>query len=375
MSIETTDRIYKFVSGLLNRKLTYEEKTGLISFINREHTRGNMGTQDAQASVIYIADMAKKYYELLVNKSVCDINSVFGYTNIRQPNRAYLCLDSRYATFNNERTKLSWCISETMNNTDNISSLIGGVRNINWIRMQSVVVHKFSSTPQRATILIEELASQSFLMPSGRKFHFVGLLNDIQNPISVGDRNASVEATTPDITMFDTYELLSGYKFNEGFYRFNQPISMLNNITVSVGNPDSLVVIPKYEYVNGTVVSMYSDSITIELGEAHNLITQNGTGYVLGTWYSVFVDGLNTNEATNRIYENYVNRREHTCITLPTATRITITFRDYPAGYYGVLPSIHYQPLNDVPLSQVSTVRVRINCYRVIINLEMEYDG
>ena len=370
MSIDTTKRVAKFLSILLERKLTYDERIQLTQVIKQNI----VAEDDTPVNVIQIANIAKKYYEL-INTNKYSICSFLGETSFTQPNRAYLCLDSRYAIFNNERTKLSWCISESLNNYNNTASLLGGVRNINWIRLQSVVVRKFSSVPQRSTILIEELASQSFIMPGGRKFHFVGLLNDIQNPVPISGRNESSSFLPPDVIIFDKYELLSGYKFNEGYYRFNTPISMLNNITISIGNPDQLVVIPKYEYLTCNIVALTTESITIELNDLHNLTAPNDSINV-GTWYSVFVDGLNTGNTANADYETYVNTHEHTSITLATSSRLLIEFKDLAAGdgLYGFAP-MNTQTYTTVPLSQISTVRVRINSYRVIINMEMEYTG
>ncbi len=367
MSIDTTSRIVKFLSILLDRKLSYDEKINLIPFIN------NIDTTDVDTnSIFYISDVAKKYYDI-INKRQYTISKFLNETSYKQPSKAYLCLDSRYAIFNDTRTKLTWCVSDTLNDKNNIASLLGGVRNINWIRLQSIVVRKFNSTPQRATILIEELSAQSFSMPGGRKFHFVGLLNDLQNPIDVSGRNQAASFIPPDVMIFDKYELLLGYKFNEGYYRFNTPINMLNDITISIGNPDTLVVIPKYEYFNCDVAALTNSSITLELNEPHNLTSLNGFNNI-GTWYSIFVDELNTNEANNISYDLYVNTHEHTDITLPTTTQIHIDFKDLAAGdgVWSLAPT-NTQTYTSVPISQISKVRVRVNSYRVIINMELEY--
>ena len=371
MSIETTSRVVKFLSILLERKLTYDERIQLTQFINQNN---KLETDNEPVNVIQIANIAKQYYEL-INKHTYEISSFLGETAFKQPRKAYLCLDSRYAIFNTDRTKLTWCITESLNNYNNTATLIGDVRNINWIRLQSVVVRKFYSEAQRATILIEELSSQSFILPGGRKFHFVGLLNDLENPIPIAGRNEASSLTPPDVVIFDKYELLSGYKFNEGYYRFNTPISMLNNITVSISNVEQLIVIPKYEYIKCNIVALTTESITIELNEPHNLTASNGT-FSSGTFYSVFVDGLNTGNINNASYESYVNTHEHTSITIQTTSQLLITFSDIAAGNtgYWMLP-VNTQSYSTVPLSQISTVRVRINSYRVIINMEMEYTG
>jgi hypothetical protein len=374
MSLETHNRVSKFVAGLLERDLSYDERIEIANFIKAESIES--GNTDEHQSVIYIANMAKKYYEMLLRHVRYEIKTIFEYTAIAQPKRAYLCLDSRYAIFNETRTALTWCVSESLIDANNIANLLGGVRNVNWIRIQSFVIRKFDSDTQRATVLIEELSSQSFIMHSGRKFHFMGLISDLQSSVVPYGQLAATDSFVPDMGMFGRYELTFDNRCNEGYYRFNKPISMLNNITVSVGNPDQLVVIPKYEFTNGTVTDLTTSTITIELYEPHNLTTNNGPSpYYLGTWYSVFIDDFSTNEASNAAYDNYVNTKEHTTVAIVSETRLTITFRDQKVGKLMNSEPVAYQTLTSVPLSQVSKVKLRVNYSRVIINLEMEYDG
>jgi hypothetical protein len=374
MSIETYNRVSKFVAGLLERDLSYDERTELVNFIKAENAESD--NADDRQSVIYIANMAKKYYEMRLRHVRYEIKTIFEYTTIAQPKRAYLCLDSRYAIFNEPRTKLTWCVSETLSDTNNIASLLGGVRNINWMRIQSFVIRKFDSDTQRATVLIEELASQSFIMQNDRKFHFMGLLSDLQSSVVPYGQLAASNYFVPDMGMFGRYEITFDNRCNDGYYRFNKPISMLNNITISVGNPDELVVIPKYEFTNGTVTNLTTSTITIELYEPHNLTANNGPEpYYLGTWYSIFIDDFSTNDASNASYENYINTKEHTTIDVVSETRLTITFRDQKVGKLKDSEPVAFQSLTSVPLSQISKVKLRVNYSRVIINLEMEYDG
>jgi len=176
----------------------------------------------------------------------------------------------------------------------------------------------------------------------------------------------------PDFTIFDKYELLAGFKFNDGFYRFNKPITTLNEITVSIGNPDTLVVLPKYEFLDAKVINANAGIIDIDLGENHYYISPNSFyfPYAGGTWYSVFVDGF-TGGTTN--YNNAVNSFEFTIVSILSPTTIRLSFSQAPAGFWNPFPpTVSVVPGAPAP-ADYPRVRVRFNSYRVIMNFEMEY--
>jgi len=225
-------RINRFVEGLLEREISPSEREELRDFV-----RVNKRFVSRDNDIIYVAELANAYVEhqnkregLEIKerqredqpeesqredqpeesqredqKHELGIGSKYPKDEVKNKNlnltsfmgldtfdrfiseinplakrkRAYMCLDSRYARFNQECTRLTWEFTNNLNVVNNSTNVVGPVRDITWIRMHSMVVRKFNSVPQRATILIEELSAQSFIMPSGRRFHFVGLLNDL----------------------------------------------------------------------------------------------------------------------------------------------------------------------------------------------------
>ncbi len=388
-------RIAKFVEGLLERSLTPTEIKQLISFVKQNHKF----VRDKR-DIIQVAELANEYVNFI--EGVDGMESIDTHSSTKnQKNqlihqhlnmvsflgldtfdrfiaelnpqakrkRAYMCLDSRYARFNQACTRLTWDFTNNLNVINNSTNVVGPVRDITWIRMHSIVVRKFTSIPLRATILIEELAAQSFIMPGGRRFHFVGLLNDLEYPINVGNRNAQIAGfSVPDFTINNKYELLAGYKFNEGYYRFNKPITTLNEITVSIGNPDTLVVLPKYEFTNVTVVDIQSGWIDLEFNEPHYYANAYDISTVTpGNWYSVFVDGLTTGDSN---LDDLFNNKEHTVIKMLSPTSIRVLNADYAAGFHPILPPVTGFPF---PLGPWSVKGVRFNSYRIIMNFEMEY--
>ncbi len=372
------DRVINFIEKLEEKKLTSTDKEDIAEFVKANHQY----VKDKR-KIVQVAELADEYIDSkkdYIIRNDLDIVSFLGLDSFDKfiaainpevvRKRAYMCLDSRYARFNSECTRLTWDFTNNLNVVNNSTNVTGPVRDITWIRMHSMVVRKFDSVPQRATILIEELSSQSFIMPSGRRFHFVGLLNDLQNPINLANRNTVVVGQgVPDFTIFDKYELLAGFKFNDGYFRFNKPITTLNEITVSIGNPDTLVVLPKYEFKEITVIDVQAGFIDLELNEPHYYISPNSFYiYAPGTWYSVFVDGFNSASTT---VNDYINSKEFTIVSILSSTRIRLSFNDAPVGFHNPFPPV----VNVIvpPAAPWTAQRVRFNSYRIIMNFEMEY--
>ena len=386
-------RVIKFVEGLSETTLSDYEKKKLVSFvkINYQFVKEKRDVLQVAELAIefinqqnsdqkeYLSDLNTEDKKFIISNNL-DLVSFLGLDTFdmfiseinpqAKRKHAYMCLDSRYARFNQACTKLTWDFANHLNVVNNSTNVTGPVRDILCIRMHSMVVRKFSSIPQRATILIEELSAQSFIMPGGRRFHFVGLLNDLQNPINFGNRNAfNTGVGVPDFTIFDKYELIAGYKFNEGYYRFNKPITTLNEITISIGNPDTLVILPKYEFLNVTITDIQVNFLDIELNEPHYYISPNSSySFASGTWYSVFVDEFNSSDQT---VNSYINSNEFTIIVILSPTKIRLIFNEAPAGFHDPFPPV----LNSItpPPPLWSAKSVRFNSYRIIMNFELEY--
>lgn len=402
------DRIYKFVAGLRDEKnISNKERTLIDAFIdeNIEYIRN-----EASSDVEIVATLASNYLEKFESNvdsgvdsnvdsgvgsgvyndkkiggkneivSFMGMNTLDKFATMINPDvkrkKAYMCLDSRYATFNSACTRLTWSFVNNVNTVNNSTNVVGPVKNITWIRMHSMVVRKFDSIPRRATILVEELSAQAFIMPSGRRFHFVGLLNDMQYPVPLPQRNTSAIPSAVDFQIVDKYELLAGYKFNDGFYRFNKPITELDNVTISIGNPDTLVVIPKYEFLGVTVTSITATELTLEFPEPHNYtwnVPDTESVYTSKSAFSIFIDDLVIDDPAWNDVQTFINSLEFTRITVFTDTTITLTYEDYSAGtnFLAIVPVTLTIPGGPTPAW--SKVRVRMNSYRVIMNFEMEY--
>jgi hypothetical protein len=381
MDDKLLSRINKFVEELVERPLTLTEQNDLTQF-----AEANYKFVADKKTVVQVAELANEFADMLENKkeylinnnlnlvSFLGIDSFDRFIDVFNPKTkrkiAYMTLDSRYAQFNNACTKLTWNFTNSLNIVNNSTNVVGVVRDITSIRMHSMVVRKFSSPIQRATILIEELAAQSFIMPGGRRFHFVGLLNNLTAPIKIGARNTSSNYLVPEFSVVDKFELLAGYKFNEGYYRFNIPITTLNDITISIGNPDTLVVIPKYEFKKVTVLDLQTDHVDLELNEPHHYLSPNNFAAITyGTWYSVFIDGF---DSVTKSDNEFLNCHEFTLVEILSETQIRIIFHEAVSGGAASTFAYNNRYITAGPAPWTCGA-VRFNSYRVIMNFELEY--
>lgn len=163
--------------------------------------------------------------------------------------KAYLVFDS----FNKIRhlTGFNWYYSPT-------KQIISGTVTTN-VPMQNIVAMQLyqpiipistlsNTSNQRVSILISGLATQSFISTNNRRYHF--LTRVIPNG---------------DIT---THVALQIENFNEGLYKFNNPIKPPDIFTFTFGTPDTLL-----SFNADTLTGTFSDgaALIITTTEAHNL--------------------------------------------------------------------------------------------------------
>lgn len=285
---------------------------------------------------------------------------------------AYMTLDSRYARWSDDNCHLSWDVYHALTNYGNSTSIVkDDLRNITSIRMHSMVVKMFPSVAQRASILIEELGAQAFLLPNGRRFHFVGLLDNVLTPVDLSMRNAAALPVYGDINLMSKYELLSGYKFNDGWFHFKDRITKLDQITVSIGDPFTLVPLQRYEFLACEIISFTDHNMQIDLG-ALQVLEDESFGIIYNA-QSVHVSGL---VSPGPAFDNYVNMVNNTTFNLVSLSGgghiLTITYGiANPGDLVGLLLNI----LDPFPPLPVNKVNVIFDTYRILMNFEIEYDG
>jgi hypothetical protein len=196
----------------------------------------------------------------------------------------------------------------------------------------------------------------------------MGLLNDLSNPIPVEVRNSKKVSLTPDVNIYRKYELLAGYKFNEGFYHFNKPITKIDTLTISISDPFELITIPKYEFFNVQLTNVTTTTFDLIFTEPHY--------YDNYDIFSLFIDDFTTSDTvTDSNFITWVNQQEHLLALYvdPYTLRVNYT----TAKSAGVPYTSHVQkilpPMTIPPVGTLSKCRVRINSQRVIMNFEFHY--
>lgn len=144
--------------------------------------------------------------------------------------RNYIFIDSRYRSLENDGTRtLTWTIiNNTIIDSPGTINTVGELRNIVGIRIQPITLPAVDSLIgneyRSATMLIRELGGQSHIAHEGCRFHFWFKYSSV----SGGMVNL---IPTPDPT--------------DAVFWFNKPITQLDKLTISFGNPIEPVVFDK----------------------------------------------------------------------------------------------------------------------------------
>jgi hypothetical protein len=292
--------------------------------------------------------------------------------------RIYLCLDSKYATFSEQNTRLTWDFTNSADQYNNSVNAIGKVRDIVRMKINSVVITQFiSNVFNRATICVEEWRAQSFMMPSGRCFHFMGLLNDLNNQVPLTSRSALALFRIPNPITWNKYELLAGYRFAEGIYHFNNPITTINTMTLTFGSPITLLNIQKYININCRITNLTAGTDYAALTDLNILFPEPhyfAVEIAQPTIYSVYIQDFTTdNPVADKAVIDDINQNEFTICFVDTGT--TMALRAFLIGLPGQSMfewTARTPPSPSILVGNPTTCTLLINGYRIIINIELE---
>jgi hypothetical protein len=251
-----------------------------------------------------------------------DISKIFGKSNYRDtaialnPDSLYrknfIILDSRYRILNNSVsspiTSFSWAyVLQSISNSQGTVSSIGNVRDVMALRIYPCRIPYVKSADNkysRVSILINEIASQSFIAHENTNFHF--MLKSVVD---------------------DTFINLDTQDYNDGYYYFEKPITYMPSITLSFGSP-----IEKISFDNDrdlcTIDCFSIQPLTkITTGwptaNPHNL--KNGDTVYFSNFKVASVDPILVEEnAINEALTNSVNRIEGWIISVIDSTSFSI---------------------------------------------------
>lgn len=185
-------------------------------------------------------------------------SSSYGIRSILNPQSlvsyAYLMLDSRYRVLDTDgTTEFSWNYVSNATTQQGTVNSITKFRDVISIRIMPLRIPYTSyldSTTrlyQRASVYIQEFSAQSFVAHENRRFHFLMSATNDSRWINLQPEN-----------------------FNDGVFRFDSPITAVNSLTISFGNPLEQVI---FDIDRTTCTFSYGGTTTITTSVAHNLST------------------------------------------------------------------------------------------------------
>lgn len=143
----------------------------------------------------------------------------------------YLALDTNYRNQTEETgtsvSRFSWRYTSNINLVTGFCNSQRQISNVIAVRLYQPRVPylgAMDTSSKRVSLLIEEFSAQSYILPNGRKFHYV------LRPEYLKVVNGYVELTTED--------------YEDSIYKFRKPITEFASITLSFGDPANLLAWP-----------------------------------------------------------------------------------------------------------------------------------
>ena len=135
----------------------------------------------------------------------------------------YMVLDSNFRDTTEENpsaiTRFTWKYAPTQFVGQGFCNSVGVIRDIVGMRMYQPRIPylaAMNTDAKRVSVLIEEFAPQAFIAENGRRFHFLLRPNFITG-------QTDIELSTED--------------YNDGIFNFRKPITKIDSMTLSFGEP------------------------------------------------------------------------------------------------------------------------------------------
>lgn len=202
-------------------------KTNMVDI--HELLRKNLGQTTATADVECdsdddddIEEEECKNVDVKTFFGVKDIHTLVKKINepISSVNTAYLVLDSRYRSLENDGTKfLKWTHINNIITAQGTCNSVGNIRDVISIKLMPYTIPEIlgvKSPSLKISTLVHELCTQSYIA-NNRRFHFMG------------DVTRIFDNTTIKRVRHDDYANTE--------YKFNKPITHIDTLTLSLGDP------------------------------------------------------------------------------------------------------------------------------------------
>jgi hypothetical protein len=152
-----------------------------------------------------------------------------GYTKPQETQNLYLLLDSKYRNLSTDQSVFSWTVMNAANVTQGtVNTLCDKIQNIINMQFEQFNIPYVGSADnvyKKIAVYIEEFASMSILIASGRRYHIM--------------LNSTISG--------NQIELMPQYN-DRGRFRFSNPVHILNTITIRMYSPFAPITFLKDRY-------------------------------------------------------------------------------------------------------------------------------
>ncbi len=219
---------------------------------------------------------------LLGNKTLTDLQRLINPELVKK--NIYILLDTRYRLLENDGTTyFKWNFINTEINAQGAVNAIGNIRDITSLRIYPVRIPYNTNGDNdydRITIFIQEFSAQSFIAQENRRFHFMF------NP-----------------TTTDRWIDLAPDYFNDGYFRFRNPITRLETLTLTFGSP-----LEQMTFDTDRMLTSISSYIT-QINNIYYITFTTTSAHNLETGDRVYISNFTTeNPSTDNIVVSAVNR-------------------------------------------------------------------
>jgi hypothetical protein len=297
--------VYNVLSKVLGEGIMRERKriaasteVDMHEYLNKQIAA--IDNQPVEAKHLYADDPARQSVSYATS---ADISSLLGYSDaftlqkIFNPPatyvKNYLVLDSKYRILeddpNGDIKRFKWAYVENANIENGVINSVGKIRDVVSMYIYKplipYVANYMSLNSNRISILIEEFGAQSFILANGRRAHWLFALKQTYNDLMVS---------------------LSIEDYNDGIFNFRKPITTFDTITMSFGNPDTLIPF-----------QLDRDEVTFTYGNRTVLTTVRPHGFQLGSALHVTISGFRTgNPVADSAVISAMNSQQEKGVTL-----------------------------------------------------------
>lgn len=213
---------------------------------------------------------------------------------LAQYRRNYIVLDSRYRISTlGPITNFSWDFIPNLTLTNGSVNIYGVIRDLMEMRVYPLRIPYLplaDNEQQRISLNIAECSPQGFVAHENRRFLFMFHSTIMGNWIDCDP-----------------------FKFNDGYYRFQKPLTRLDRLTISFGNPLQALQFDADRSIYNMTYGILNTLVTTP--EAHNLITGS---------LVYFNDFTTTNPTVDSPIIDIINQSQGHYITFISATSFTI---------------------------------------------------